>query len=82
MPVNSAAKNDIQIGEHVIESAVEVWQEYQQRYDPEREELLIGPTSIADKYDAYGQYDCSCGESFTDQTAAVRHLIEETRSPP
>ncbi len=69
-------RETVRNGDHVLESAVEVWEEYEQRYDPEENAILLGPTSIEDQWDAYTQYNCSCGQAFHDQTEAHEHLLE------
>lgn len=75
LPIKSVNGTVARDGEHVLSSAVEVFSEYEQRYDPEQEAILIGPSSIEDKSRPYTQYDCSCGESFVDQNEALEHLV-------
>lgn len=74
--LKSTTQNVVVDGDHVLDSVVEVFQEYKQRYDKENNELLIGPTRVEDKCNAYTHYECSCGASFDDQTEANEHLIK------
>ena len=81
LPIKSVDQDTATNSEHVLESSVEVYQEYEQRYDPDENAILIGPTRTEDKANAFTDYQCSCGAHFTDQTEATEHLINMSHQP-
>jgi|AntDeeMinimDraft_5_1070356.scaffolds.fasta_scaffold06756_5 hypothetical protein len=83
LPLESVDRETARDSEHVLESTVEVFHEYEQRYDPEKDVILVGPTRTTDKeMNAFTEYNCTCGESFTDQSEAIEHLVETTGEQP
>jgi hypothetical protein len=44
LPLESVDRETARDSEHVLESTVEVFHEYEQRYDPEKDVILVGPT--------------------------------------
>lgn len=77
LTIETADDSTVRDGDHVIESTVEVFEVYEQRYDPDQDRVIITSSTTEDKENgAFTQYECSCGETFFDQTAAHKHLID------
>lgn len=59
---------------HILDCAVECWNEYKQYYDPNENVILLGPATTEPK-EGIIMIDCSCGKHFTDHTNAIEHII-------